>query len=52
MPGQLVILPILIPLLAGVINLLAHQQRKVQIAVNVIALLGTLAASLWMAGTL
>ena len=46
MPSTLVILPILIPLAAVVLNLLLHRPRKAEVFVNAVALTGSLGASL------
>ncbi len=52
MPATLVILPILLPLLAGVINLLIHRHRRATAAVALTSLVLSLLASIWMVGSL
>ncbi len=51
MPNQLVILPILLPFAAGVANLLVHNQRRAQAAINLAALFLTLLSALWIAAS-
>ena len=52
MPHQLVILPIVLPLLAGVVNLILHKRRSAGSAVTIAALAGSLLAAVWMVLTL
>ena len=47
-PARLIVLPVLIPLVAGVVNVLVHKPRSAQKAVNVAALLLNVAAAFWI----
>ncbi|MEM7807796.1 MAG: proton-conducting transporter membrane subunit [Planctomycetota bacterium] len=51
MPNTLVILPILLPLMAAVVNLLIHHRRWVQAGVGLAGLTLTLLSSIWLLAT-
>lgn len=52
MPSQLVILPILLPLLAAVVNLLLHRSKPVQATTNLVAMTLSLASAIWIVITI
>ena len=48
LPPRLIVLPVLIPLVAGVVNVLVHKPRAAQKIVNVAALVFNVAAAFWI----